>query len=659
MTQPTPYAPSASFDEWADELGLAGEALNVEFVDLKLTTDEILRSLVNMQRDDYGLKNRTVHLETLGSDVIAYLARLASETWIPRGNWATSTVYAVGDLVSQGSVTYVAAVAHTSGTFATDLAAGKWVALNTAPPEVPDFIPSILDVATLRTTEGSFHGQSLILSCYEDLGDAPPRLMWWDALSTADDDGGVVFEVSGVVIGRWRAAVEDPIDIRHYGAKLDNVTDDYDAWNRALNRALRIDTVFFNTRVAGRIVFPDVGKSYVSQTLNVKSRFTLMGSSSHIENSLNCCIRNPVDVGGIIINTYNTSGSTTVAFGSGADGSVIDGIAFEGGYWPGSTGTLGHGIRLRGRAIIRNVNVRGYALDGLHIRAAAGAGGDLEGNVNNFTAQDVRCQNNGRHGTLADLADANAGLLLRVDGDSNGGYGVYDSSFLGNTVITAHSAGNTTGAYKADSAAPSTWLGCYEESGQPASDFAQATLVLSGIQNANPPLANLGVILTPAQGFLRNHRGYESFMLNTAGDDFYIRLGGNPDNGDVLYAAHEVYSPLVHRLRYTSDGNLNLDYSNSGVALKVTGPVTTYTFGRASIVPHATLLPKLFVGSVTDTLARMITTQAWPPASGEWAAGDVIFSLGIAAGADPGGMCTTTGVAGSTAVFKAFANLDA
>lgn len=44
----------------------------------------------------------------------------------PRGPWATTTVYAQRDLVLQGGTWYACAVAHTSGTFATDLAAGRW-----------------------------------------------------------------------------------------------------------------------------------------------------------------------------------------------------------------------------------------------------------------------------------------------------------------------------------------------------------------------------------------------------------------------------------------------------------------------------------------------------------------------------------------------------
>lgn len=42
--------------------------------------------------------------------------------------WVTATVYVVGDFVTQSSINYYCIVAHTSGVFATDLAALKWVA---------------------------------------------------------------------------------------------------------------------------------------------------------------------------------------------------------------------------------------------------------------------------------------------------------------------------------------------------------------------------------------------------------------------------------------------------------------------------------------------------------------------------------------------------
>lgn len=42
-------------------------------------------------------------------------------------DWVTATAYVVGDYVVSSSLTYVCLTAHTSGTFATDLAASKWM----------------------------------------------------------------------------------------------------------------------------------------------------------------------------------------------------------------------------------------------------------------------------------------------------------------------------------------------------------------------------------------------------------------------------------------------------------------------------------------------------------------------------------------------------
>ncbi len=50
--------------------------------------------------------------------------------------WATSTAYVVDDYVTQSNILYKCLTAHTAGTFATDLAAVKWVAIG-SPPAAP------------------------------------------------------------------------------------------------------------------------------------------------------------------------------------------------------------------------------------------------------------------------------------------------------------------------------------------------------------------------------------------------------------------------------------------------------------------------------------------------------------------------------------------
>lgn len=45
-------------------------------------------------------------------------------TW--KGAWLTGTVYSANDCIQEIGSGYICIVPHTSGTFATDLAAGKW-----------------------------------------------------------------------------------------------------------------------------------------------------------------------------------------------------------------------------------------------------------------------------------------------------------------------------------------------------------------------------------------------------------------------------------------------------------------------------------------------------------------------------------------------------
>lgn len=60
-----------------------------------------------------------------------------------KGAWLTATAYVVGDVVTQNSLRYVCKTAHTSGTFATDLAATKWTLLGAVSDTDTDTNPSL------------------------------------------------------------------------------------------------------------------------------------------------------------------------------------------------------------------------------------------------------------------------------------------------------------------------------------------------------------------------------------------------------------------------------------------------------------------------------------------------------------------------------------
>jgi hypothetical protein len=91
--------------------------------------------------------------------------------------WGTSTVYAVGILVTNGGSTYICLIAHTSNTFAADLAAGDW----------------LLVTAAVWTPQNEGTGKGRISAALDrGAGNLPVRYKWrasarWVATPAAND----------------------------------------------------------------------------------------------------------------------------------------------------------------------------------------------------------------------------------------------------------------------------------------------------------------------------------------------------------------------------------------------------------------------------------------------------------------------------------------
>lgn len=112
-----------SFQAGAPSAPLPAAQIESELDEIKTVTDATIDELAKIQRDDGALANSSVHTDAFSPSALA----LMGGSWTPKGAWVTATAYVVGDVVSESTLGYVCAAAHTSGTFATDLAAGKWV----------------------------------------------------------------------------------------------------------------------------------------------------------------------------------------------------------------------------------------------------------------------------------------------------------------------------------------------------------------------------------------------------------------------------------------------------------------------------------------------------------------------------------------------------
>lgn len=128
MAQPTPYNRLYDFSDYQEvnpTKPLRGSELDAELDAIKLTTDQIRANAALIQRDDGKLANQSVTPESLEAGTLALISQ---GEYNPRGAWAGSTAYELGDVVTFNAATYLCIVAHTSVTqFANDLAANKWL----------------------------------------------------------------------------------------------------------------------------------------------------------------------------------------------------------------------------------------------------------------------------------------------------------------------------------------------------------------------------------------------------------------------------------------------------------------------------------------------------------------------------------------------------
>ena len=181
-------------------------------------------------------------------------------------------------------------------------------------------------------------------------------------------------------------------------------------------------------------------------------------------------------VAGIIVHHANTFPESAKVDSRGS-WSIIRNLVIEA---VGQTIKAANGITLLDRATVEHVYVTNFS--GIGICIDADGGHTPPSNANTWRINDVYVEGCGSHGLFVNGGDANAGVAVALNASSNGGWGVFDSSFLGNTYIGAHTASNKLGSYKSDNPnARNFFLNCYAEEDQNPSEIAPPAMVIGGI----------------------------------------------------------------------------------------------------------------------------------------------------------------------------------
>ena len=123
---------------WIRPYGVASRMAGTEYITTTKAECRFIK-FVFSATDSYMIE--------VGAGYFRFMNNGAVVTKTSADAWITSTAYVKGDYVEESSTIYYCLEAHTSGTFATDLAANKWVA-----QEIYE-VPNSLTIAEVKTIQ--------------------------------------------------------------------------------------------------------------------------------------------------------------------------------------------------------------------------------------------------------------------------------------------------------------------------------------------------------------------------------------------------------------------------------------------------------------------------------------------------------------------------
>ena len=464
-----------------------------------------------------------------------------------------------------------------------------------------------------------------------------------------------------------------------------------------------------NSRVSGSgsnapgasVSFPD-GKYLFSAPLNLKRTSSLIGPSSGLTGGYAVELSFAAGVTGIIVNRHDTNLFDIDVSTTGADGALISGLFLTGAGYASDTPEA-HGIVMRARAKCVGVTCRDFKGDGFRVQASAvGAIGDERGNANLFHLENCTGTKNWGNGLFVNGADANAGNVIAFNGTNNGRWGIWDSSFLGNTYLGCHSATNsqrgqvfhnggryyliddgaggatepgtnsavwvylndsgihttypqwvsgnsyiTGGAYKTDSdSARNVFIGCYSEGGQAPASLIAPTIVSGGLHAAG--------YLAGTTAFILDGRKFSGFDVdsNPLGTTaFLTSLSALADEAITVKTTGDHVNGLALLSWDSTSGDWITRHARllGRTSVRYTTDLSTFQGGRPSPVGAGNVVfPK--GAFISD---RMLSYGNNPPTAGEAGRGDMVFNKQAASGQPSYWQCTTAGVNGAGAVWTA------
>lgn len=426
-------------------------------------------------------------------------------------------------------------------------------------------------------------------------------------------------------------------NVKDFGAVGDGVTDDYQAFRDAIDSFSAPGIAF-----GGRLIVPR-GEYRLSQTLSIDKQIHMLGESGGA-NFPGSVLRPNGGVTGIMVERYSSSAS-----GGPGDFSVFEHIAVH----PlDKSGATAHCFHVKAQATFRSCMAWGASGDGFHIQGSLPLAPDL------WHLDECFAQENDGHGYFFQGGDANAGVAHRCTATTNGGWGFYDSSFLGNTFVACHTDANVLGPYTCiQTTAQSLFLGCYSEGDQPPSVFSTNAMCIGGLHGAG--LA--GGVTEGGWSFFGRIARWMAFATTGASGavDAEMFIGGAQNANEFLrFVTPE--DAGEHSLFYGNtavssgyDGCFGWNWAHVAAnAFHIGSAVgvdpSFRPLGAASMIfPNGFFLGNRGTAGQPSTGTRRMWLSSGVPTVGNWEQGDEIKNESPAAGGNVGWVCTTSGTFGT------------